>query len=107
MSCICCVFCAAQCWGYNNKGQLGYAHTNSIGDNTGEMGDNMAIVNLGTSFVIKEVLSGNWYRCVMSMADASRYFCILVHCGVIVFCCIMLGSVSVITDMASSVVATP
>ena len=55
-----------QCWGSNNYGQLGYAHTNDIGDQPGEMGDNLAIVDLGTSFVVKEVQSGLHSRCALS-----------------------------------------
>ena len=55
-----------QCWGYNAYGQLGYAHTNAIGDNAGEMGDNLGIVNLGTAFVVKQVQSGWLHRCALS-----------------------------------------
>ena len=61
---LCCS--ESQCWGYNIYGQLGYDHTNDIGDNSGEMGDDLLFVNLGPSFVVKELQSGNNHRCVLS-----------------------------------------
>ena len=35
-----------KCWGYNNEGQLGYGDTENIGDEPGEMGDNLPVVDL-------------------------------------------------------------
>jgi len=37
-----------KCWGYNGNGQLGYENTTNIGSNSGEMGDNLGFVDLGT-----------------------------------------------------------
>jgi alpha-tubulin suppressor-like RCC1 family protein len=37
-----------KCWGYNFGGYLGYGHTNNLGDNTGEMGDALPTIDLGT-----------------------------------------------------------
>ena len=37
-----------KCWGYNNDGQLGQGHTDALGDESGEMGDNLPIVDLGS-----------------------------------------------------------
>ncbi|MFH1729897.1 MAG: hypothetical protein ABIA04_15900 [Pseudomonadota bacterium] len=36
-----------KCWGVNNYGQLGLGHTRNIGDNEGEMGNNLESINLG------------------------------------------------------------
>ena len=37
-----------KCWGLNDHGQLGLGHTDTLGDQSGEMGDNLATVDLGT-----------------------------------------------------------
>ncbi|MDG0815897.1 RCC1 domain-containing protein [Bdellovibrio svalbardensis] len=38
-----------KCWGQNGYGQMGQGNTTVRGDQAGEMGDNLSIVNLGTS----------------------------------------------------------
>eukprot|EP01083_Nonionella_stella_P279209 949869_1 len=47
-----------KCWGYNLYGTLGYGHKTNIGDESNEMGDNLATVNLGTNFDVMEVTAG-------------------------------------------------
>ena len=37
-----------KCWGRNSDGQLGYGDTNNRGDDSGEMGNNLEFINLGT-----------------------------------------------------------
>ena len=53
----------------DTTGQLGYDHFDDIGDEPNEMGDTLALVNLGTNFVVKQMQSGYDHRCVVS-ADA-------------------------------------
>lgn len=37
----------SKCWGNSNIGQLGYGNTTQLGDGTGEMGNDLAAMNLG------------------------------------------------------------
>ena len=51
-----------KCWGYNKFGEFGYGHTNTLGDNPGEMGDNLPVVDLGTgktATVISTAINGS------------------------------------------------
>eukprot|EP00944_MAST-04C_sp_MAST-4C-sp1_P012162 g12162.t1 len=54
-----------KCWGYNDKGQLGYGDTNSRGLNSNEMGDNLTAVNLGTGKTAVQVAAGGDLTCVI------------------------------------------
>ena len=45
-------------WGYNGYGQLGQGNTNVIGDNSNEMGDNLAAVDLGSGRTATEITAG-------------------------------------------------
>jgi len=63
-----------KCWGYNYYAQLGYNHTDTIGDDPNEMGSNLLIVNLGSSFVVKQVSSGYAHRCVLSIDGRVKCF---------------------------------
>ena len=64
-------FCAVlndgtvKCWGRNNGGRLGLGHTNRIGDQDGEMGDNLAAVDLGTGKTATAIAAGSGYVCAI------------------------------------------
>ena len=54
------------CFGGNDEGILGLGHTNNIGDDSGEMGDNLEAVDLGTEFTVASFHSGYKHVCALS-----------------------------------------
>jgi alpha-tubulin suppressor-like RCC1 family protein len=60
-----------KCWGRNQRGQLGYGHTNNIGD---DPGDNLASlqVNLGTTATVKRLYTGHDHSCAVFEAGNIR-----------------------------------
>ncbi len=60
---------AIKCWGYGDFGQLGQGSSNWIGDNPGEMGDNLPAIDLGGG-VTPDLLTTMLYdTCVLTTAD--------------------------------------
>eukprot|EP01084_Bolivina_argentea_P079018 143399_1 len=55
-----------KCWGYNNKGCLGYGDTNNRGDGGGEMGNALLGIDLGTGFNVTDIVSGTHHTCALS-----------------------------------------
>ena len=52
-----------KCWGYAYDGQLGQgSYANDIGDEAGEMGDNLKAIDLGTNRTAKQIATGA-YQC--------------------------------------------
>jgi alpha-tubulin suppressor-like RCC1 family protein len=54
---------AVKCWGDNQYGKLGVGDTSGRGDQGGEMGDNLAAVDLGTGSVAAQVTAGGQFTC--------------------------------------------
>ena len=48
-----------KCWGLNYSGQLGYGHTNVIGDAPNEMGNNLPYVDLGSNLIPIKLVSNS------------------------------------------------
>ncbi|MFH2128768.1 MAG: Ig-like domain-containing protein [bacterium] len=58
---------SVKCWGRNDFGQLGIgiSTTENRGDNTGEMGDNLPVVSLGTGLTATRISSGLKHVCAL------------------------------------------
>ena len=52
-------------WGYNSNGQLGQGNTNHIGDGSGEMGDNLPAIDLGTGRTATAIAAGAYFTLVL------------------------------------------
>ena len=54
-----------KCWGYNQYGQLGQGDILHRGDQSGEMGDNLQTVNLGTGRFAIDIIGGYHSTCAV------------------------------------------
>ena len=54
-----------RCWGRNSQGQLGLGHENHIGDDPGEMGDNLQDLDFGTTEKIVKLEAGSYSYCAL------------------------------------------
>jgi hypothetical protein len=54
-----------KCWGFNNRGQLGYGDVQARGDGPGEMGDQLPAVALGTGATASAIAAGADTMCVL------------------------------------------
>ena len=52
-------------WGWNNYGGLGQGNTTTIGDNSGEMGDNLSAIDLGTGRTAVAIGAGRYSAMVI------------------------------------------
>ena len=55
-----------KCFGWNSDEQLGYGHTDNLGDGEEEMGDSLSFVDLGSDFVPIQVECGGKFTCALS-----------------------------------------
>ena len=54
-----------KCWGSNEHGQLGLGDTNHRGDAVKEMGNDLAVVDLGAGLRAKQITAGQRHTCVL------------------------------------------
>lgn len=54
-----------KCWGYNSSGQLGAGHINPLGDELGEMGNNLPVVDLGAGRTAVSLAAGYYHTCAL------------------------------------------
>lgn len=54
-----------KCWGRNHKGQLGLGDTEDRGDEAGEMGTNLPLINLGSGLTVQHVSTGDSHTCAL------------------------------------------
>ena len=54
-----------KCWGTNGHGRLGIENTTAMGDNAGEMGDNLSYTSLGTGLTPVYIDAGNGHTCAL------------------------------------------
>ena len=55
-----------QCWGDNGDGQLGYGDNKTRGALVTDMGEALAVVNLGTNFTVSAVALGEKHTCALA-----------------------------------------
>ena len=55
-----------KCFGSNKYGELGYGHTDTLGDEVHEMGENLTTIDLGTNFIPIQVDCGEYFSCALS-----------------------------------------
>lgn len=64
---------STKCWGKGSRGALGYGDRETRGDSSGEMGDNLPAVDLGTNRTAVKLSSGDTHNC--AILDNGRVKC--------------------------------
>ena len=54
-----------KCWGENDLGELGLGDTTNRGDQPGQMGDNLPVVDLGTGRTARAITVGDYHACAL------------------------------------------
>eukprot|EP01083_Nonionella_stella_P061236 159612_1 len=73
-SCVLSVENKIKCFGWNLQGQLGYEDTDNRGDGSGEMGDNLPYIDLGTGFEVNYIAVGGYHSCAVSIDEKAKCF---------------------------------
>eukprot|EP01083_Nonionella_stella_P111155 325910_1 len=63
-----------KCFGHNNYGQLGLGDEDNRGDSSGEMGDNLLAVDLGTNFNVVSIAGNGYHVCALSASCSVKCF---------------------------------
>lgn len=53
------------CWGDGSRGQLGSGSTANIGDQSGEMGENLPVVDVGHGRLVLDISLGGYHTCAL------------------------------------------
>jgi len=64
-----------KCWGFNTFGQLGLGNTDPRGDGSGEMGDALPAVDLGTGRTARSIAAGHSSNTVCALLDDATVKC--------------------------------
>ena len=63
---------AVKCWGYNAFGTLGRGNNTNWGAANGQMGDNLAPINLGAGRTATRLAGGNYHACAILDDDSVK-----------------------------------
>lgn len=63
-----------KCWGRNDYYQLGYGDNNGRGDDSGEMGDSLGLVDFGIESKVKQLTLGGVHTCALLVSNALKCF---------------------------------
>ena len=58
---------SSKCWGAGYWGQLGQGNEEDLGDEPGEMGNNLRVIDWGSNFAVDMIAAGSMATCVISM----------------------------------------
>lgn len=61
-----------KCWGGNQVGQLGYGDRINRGDDPGEMGDHLPIVDLGDAYKAIQISTAGYFTCALLSDDSVK-----------------------------------
>ena len=61
-----------KCWGQNDHAQLGSGDLTNIGNATGQMGDHLAVVSIGSDRAVVDIVAGLNHACVLLDTNAVK-----------------------------------
>ena len=61
-----------KCWGQNHRAQLGSGDSTNIGTASGQMGDNLAVVSIGSDQFVVDITAGANHVCVLLQSNAVK-----------------------------------
>ena len=64
----------SKCWGNNKWGQLGQGDSKDRGNDVGEMGDNLKIIDFGSDFIVDHLSCGGGHTCALSTKRKIKCF---------------------------------